>query len=283
MERTLQSWKEIAEYLGRGVRTAQRWEELGLPVRRPQPYSRKSAVYAVTHELDAWLLSNSVEPHPVQVDIRRPQQIFNTRNGSGGLQQVLITHELSARPLGKRDGAAQIRALEAVGREITKPADQLLGVVVNHALELCAAGSTGLSVLHEEEDKGRKFHWDALAGVLHDRVGGTTPRNFSPCGVTLDRKSPQLFSYSERYFRYLGACQVPLVETLIIPIFVDEKPLGTLWIVSHAKDCQFNSEDVLVMTGLAAFCETALSYLAHARSQPILLNHCKKPVNRLAV
>ena len=31
----LNSWKEIADYLGRGVRTAQRWEvELHLPVRR---------------------------------------------------------------------------------------------------------------------------------------------------------------------------------------------------------------------------------------------------------
>jgi hypothetical protein len=282
MERTLQSWKEIAGYLGRGVRTAQRWEELGLPIRRPQPYSRKSAVYAITHELDAWLLSNSVEPHPMQADVRGAQHIFNERKGSGGLQQVLITRELSARPLGKRDGAAQIRALEAVGREITKPADQLLGIVVNHALELCVAGSAGLSVLHEE-DEGQKFHWDVLAGVLRDHVGETTPRDFSPCGVTLDRKSPQLFSYPARYFRYFEECSVPLVEGLVIPIFVDEKPLGTLWIISHTKDCQFNSEDVLVMTGLAAFCQMALSYLAHARSQPISLKDCKKPVKLLAV
>ena len=30
----LNGWKQIANYLGRGVRTIQRWESLGLPVRQ---------------------------------------------------------------------------------------------------------------------------------------------------------------------------------------------------------------------------------------------------------
>jgi len=51
----LNSWKEIANHLGRGVRTVQRWEhELGLPVRRPWGRSR-STVMAMSDELDAWL------------------------------------------------------------------------------------------------------------------------------------------------------------------------------------------------------------------------------------
>ncbi len=54
-ETILNSWKEIAEYLGRGVRTAQRWErDLGLPVRRPRGKER-SAVVAVSSDIDAWL------------------------------------------------------------------------------------------------------------------------------------------------------------------------------------------------------------------------------------
>lgn len=51
----LNSWKEIATYLGRGVRTVQRYErDLGLPVRRPRGKSR-SAVIAMPEDLDAWL------------------------------------------------------------------------------------------------------------------------------------------------------------------------------------------------------------------------------------
>ena len=51
----LNSWKEIALYLNRGVRTVQRWEtELGLPVRRPRGKNR-SAVIAIRSELDEWI------------------------------------------------------------------------------------------------------------------------------------------------------------------------------------------------------------------------------------
>jgi predicted DNA-binding transcriptional regulator AlpA len=51
----LSSWKEIAAYLNRGVRTVQRWEsELHLPVHRPLGKSR-SAVLALRAELDDWL------------------------------------------------------------------------------------------------------------------------------------------------------------------------------------------------------------------------------------
>jgi hypothetical protein len=63
----LNSWKEIAAYLGRGVRTVQRYEhDLGLPVRRPRGTSR-SAVIALTDELDSWLRtapSNGLRTEP---------------------------------------------------------------------------------------------------------------------------------------------------------------------------------------------------------------------------
>jgi hypothetical protein len=58
--RILNSWKEIANYLGRGVRTVQRWEaQLGLPVHRPAG-KEHSAVLAFSSELDDWLNSRPV-------------------------------------------------------------------------------------------------------------------------------------------------------------------------------------------------------------------------------
>jgi CheY-like chemotaxis protein len=50
----LNGWKEISKHLGRGVRSVQRWESLGLPVRRPNQRGR-SAVVAFSEELDEWL------------------------------------------------------------------------------------------------------------------------------------------------------------------------------------------------------------------------------------
>jgi hypothetical protein len=56
---TLQSWKEIASDLNRGVRTIQRWERtLGLPIRRVGTGPR-CPVFAFKDELDDWLRSTT--------------------------------------------------------------------------------------------------------------------------------------------------------------------------------------------------------------------------------
>ena len=48
------SWKEIAAYLKREVRTVQRWEKTeGLPIRRHQ-HQKQGSVFAYKSELDAW-------------------------------------------------------------------------------------------------------------------------------------------------------------------------------------------------------------------------------------
>jgi len=55
MGTALSSWKEIAQYVGKGVRTVQRWErETGLPVRRPQGEG-KGKVLAFPSEIDGWM------------------------------------------------------------------------------------------------------------------------------------------------------------------------------------------------------------------------------------
>jgi AAA-like domain len=57
--RRLDSWKEIAEYLRRGITTVQRWErEEGLPVRR-HLHNTSGSVFAETADIDRWLLDRS--------------------------------------------------------------------------------------------------------------------------------------------------------------------------------------------------------------------------------
>lgn len=56
-DKRLDSWKSIAEFLGRDVRSVQRWErERGLPVHRV-PGERGGGVFAYTDELNGWLHS----------------------------------------------------------------------------------------------------------------------------------------------------------------------------------------------------------------------------------
>lgn len=63
-DRRLDSWKDIAEYLGRDVRTAMRWSKShGLPVRRVAGGKGRS-VFAFTSEIDAWLAGHPVLSEP---------------------------------------------------------------------------------------------------------------------------------------------------------------------------------------------------------------------------
>jgi len=61
----LESWKKIAAYLKRDVRTVQRWEQAnGLPVHR-QPRAQRALPYAYKSELDAWRTRGMpAEPEP---------------------------------------------------------------------------------------------------------------------------------------------------------------------------------------------------------------------------
>src|SRR5262245_629473 len=72
----LDSWKEIAAYLHRGVRTVRRWEkEEGLPVRRHK-HSRLGSVYAYKPEVDAWWDARDAgqDPPAARVEARSGDQ-----------------------------------------------------------------------------------------------------------------------------------------------------------------------------------------------------------------
>src|SRR2546429_5006381 len=64
----LDSWGEIASYLGREVRTGQRWERTeGLPVHRHE-HKKKSTVYAFAGELDEWIRKRQPKDDPAADD-----------------------------------------------------------------------------------------------------------------------------------------------------------------------------------------------------------------------
>jgi hypothetical protein len=82
----LSSWKDIARYLGKGVRTVQRWERhLGLPVRRPIGASQKSAVLLYRGDVDAWLATRfsarGLEKSEAQADQSSRTARSNLREG----------------------------------------------------------------------------------------------------------------------------------------------------------------------------------------------------------
>jgi len=66
----ISGWKDIANYLGKGVRTVQRYEhELGLPIRRPAG-KQSGSVIATKAELDGWITAS-----PLGEAFRLPQTV----------------------------------------------------------------------------------------------------------------------------------------------------------------------------------------------------------------
>jgi hypothetical protein len=82
----LTGWKEIANHLGKGVRTVQRYErQLALPVHRPagKPWG---SVMATESELDAWV---SASPIREAVRIAKAMVASECCNSSSDLKEAL--------------------------------------------------------------------------------------------------------------------------------------------------------------------------------------------------
>lgn len=177
---------------------------------------------------------------------------------ASNIDDILITPELHSRKARACDSIPEAEAYVRLAETMNGDPNAALPALVQAGVNLCKAGSCGLSVLQGSPGERTIFRWSHMAGVYKDYVGGTTPRDFSPCGATLDRRSPQLFRYPGRLFTYFQAVEPPIVEGLVLPLFFEHAPLGTLWIVAHDEERKFDSEDVRVMTALAYFTVAAL-------------------------
>jgi len=85
----LSGWKDIANYLGKGVRTVQRYERhLGLPVRRPAGKDCGSIV-ATKAELDAWVVASPIrEAFHLSTPAQISQQADARRLFKNGLAEM---------------------------------------------------------------------------------------------------------------------------------------------------------------------------------------------------
>jgi len=98
----LDSWKEIAVFLQRGVRTVQRWErEEGLPVHRHR-HSRGGTVFALAPEIQKWLMTRAASEYSESSE-RPPLAITSIPASLAG-------------DLAARCEAARLRAERARGR-----------------------------------------------------------------------------------------------------------------------------------------------------------------------
>lgn len=178
---------------------------------------------------------------------------MSSRSEIAGVQpeDLLITHNLYRRRPRPAPLEAEVRAYHELSTVMASDPTAAIQRFLELALELCpAAGSAGLSEL-ADEDGERVFRWTAMAGAFAPYVGGTTPRDFSPCGLCLDNHHTILVDRPYRVFTYFNDATPPITEGLIVPLYdTGKRPIGTLWVTSHTA-AKFDPTDARVMEQLA--------------------------------
>lgn len=205
------------------------------------------------------------------------------------IADVFITEELYRRAPKKTDYLQEKLALQDLAARMGDQPEEVLPRFVDLAMEMTGGVSAGLS-LYEPEPAPGVFRWTYLRGLLEPFNGATTPREFSPCGITLDLNSPVLSLHPERVYDWIADANIIVPEVLLVPLYLGGiAPLGTLWIVSE-REGYFDSGHARAMTELASFVGTALRVvrsekrLNHALdAQEMLTREMSHRVNNLFV
>ena len=177
------------------------------------------------------------------------------------LEEVLITEELAARPSRTPDFRAENEALLTLVKALAESPKSILQKLVDTARVLCRADSAGIS-LEEDLAEGKIFRWRAVAGELAPFLGGTMPRDFSPCGVAVDRGQTEVMRDPVCFYPYIAGLNIAVREVLLVPFFNRGRAMGTLWVVSHKTSPAFDAEDARLAGSLAQFASAAHDALA---------------------
>jgi two-component sensor histidine kinase len=176
------------------------------------------------------------------------------------IADVYITDELDRRPEKKADYLREKLALQDLAARMADQPEHVLPRFVDLAMEMTDGVSAGLS-LYEEKPAPGVFRWRFLRGLLSPFENATTPRDFSPCGITLDRNAPVLSLHPERVYNWISDADIVVPEVLLVPLYLGgTSPLGTLWIVSN-EEGHFDRGHARAMTELASFVGIALRML----------------------
>ena len=173
---------------------------------------------------------------------------------------LYVTDDLLARPEKTVDHAQAKRALLELSQRMLDHPEDVLPRFVELAMTMTGGISAGLS-LYEPEPAPGVFRWRHLKGMLAPFENATTPRNYSPCGVTLDENRPVLTNHPERFYSWIADASIVVPEVLLVPLKLGKTdPMGTLWIVAEKRG-HFDSGHARAAAELAAFVGAALKMI----------------------
>jgi signal transduction histidine kinase len=183
----------------------------------------------------------------VNISEQPAQRLISAESPPASLQDVDIRRELSVRAPRGRNHEHELDALVVLAGEMSANPRNILQKLVELAVDLCSAQTAGISLLD-----GAEVRWEAVAGVFESQRGRRIARDRSPCSVCIDQNATQLMHLPDRCFPGL-ALEPRFVELLLIPFHARGRPIGTVWIVSHSADRQFDREDERILLVFAEF------------------------------
>lgn len=218
----LESWKEIATFLKRDVRTVQRWEAReGLPVYRHQ-HSKQGSIYAYKSEIDSWWKTRQPAirqrhskhgqsapaihilrslPYPkvaicalviiaVALSMTKAKQMFLNRRKLSQMASVSRPVTIAVAPLqGISNSSADANVATNITEELTADCRRIQGlrVVEQSAIEPLA-GASG-----NRQPNSQVFHFDKLlrgaAGRDGDNIHLTVQLIDAASGVSIWSKT----------------------------------------------------------------------------------------------
>ena len=177
-----------------------------------------------------------------------------------GLRDLLSDRSFARRKPRRRDPQAEIKAMRLLAYAVAEGHDSVLQQLTDIAVDFCGADSAGISLLETLPSGEQRFRWVAVSGTFAKYLQGTTPRNYSPCGTTLDRNRPQLYRVGQPYYQFLGVDADDITDGILIP-WISGETRGTLWAVSHRSQSTFCPDDYQLLRHLADFAAVAVRHL----------------------
>jgi len=189
------------------------------------------------------------EPRAPQIRLTSlyPIEVLKSRSGRG------------------RGSLSEIAAYERLHETLLRTPGRLLQDLVETAMALFAVGTVGISLLESRSGEGDIFRWCALAGSYAHALNTTLPRNRSPCGHVVELSSPLLLRHPLSDFPMLRGLE-PVEEALLVPFYLDDVAVGTLWLVLHREGEQFDYEDAQQLIRLSHFAAMGYRVLQDSRA-----------------
>lgn len=170
------------------------------------------------------------------------------------LTEVLITEQLMRRRERPILSTFTNAVMVELHRLLAEEPAQFPTEAARAAMILPGAHSAGLSLVTEEPTV---FHAPIVDGRWTKHADSAARLQASLCPLALEHRRLLMVSRPERAFLSLQGAYPPIVEALLAPFFIGERPAGVVWAVFHNADLQFDIHDGYMLEELARLVASA--------------------------